>query len=90
MRQDYSGALATLQLAQHKIELDEKDILKLARLYLHKNIPYSAAQLLHKAMTDGRIKIDASNLELLANSWAAAREPEKELIYLKEGRAIEK
>jgi tetratricopeptide (TPR) repeat protein len=83
MRQDYSGALATLQLAQHKIDLEEKEILKLARLYLHKNIPYSAAQLLHKAMTDGQIKSDVSNLELLANSWAAAREPEKELHYLR-------
>ena len=82
MSESYAEALATLQLAQHRIELGEKEILKLARLYLHKNIPYSASQLLHKAMTDGRIKTNAANLELLANSWAAARQPEEELRYL--------
>lgn len=88
MQQDYTRALATLKLADQTVTLDEEQILRLARLYLHKNIPYSAARLLSKAMKDQRIKTNASNLELLANSWAAAREPDRELHYLKQAAAL--
>lgn len=82
MRSQYDSALATLQLAQHHITLGGKEILKLARLYLQQNIPFTAARLLADAMDEGRIKQSAANLELLANSWAAARKPELELRYL--------
>lgn len=84
MQEKFSDALSVLQLARHSITLQEKEILKLARLYLQKNIPYSAAKTLSDAMKDGRVAKSASNLELLANSWAAAREPELELRYLEQ------
>lgn len=82
MRGDYAAALATLQLAQYRIKLDEDEILKLARLYLQNNIPFSAAKLLEQASKDGRVKANYANLKLLADSWSAARQPEKELHYL--------
>ncbi|MGR9116611.1 MAG: tetratricopeptide repeat protein [Gammaproteobacteria bacterium] len=88
MREEYGLALTTLELARHRVEFDEREILKLARLYLNKNIPYSAAQLLDKAIKLGGIRSTASNLELLANSWAAARQPEQELHYLKQAAQL--
>ncbi|MGR9054277.1 MAG: tetratricopeptide repeat protein [Gammaproteobacteria bacterium] len=84
MRQNYAKALATLQLARYSIKLDETELLKLVGLYLHNNIPYKAAVLMQQAISEGKVKSNAANLELLANSWAAAREPDKELHYLKQ------
>jgi len=88
MRQDYPHALSTLQLAQLSIDLNEQEILKLASLYLHNNTPYNAATLLTTAIKKQRIKNTAQNLETLANSWAMAREPEKELNSLKQAIRI--
>lgn len=90
MRRDYAAALATLQLAQYRIKLGEEEIFKLARLYLQNNIPYSAAKLLEQASKDGRVKTDYSSLKLLADSWAAARQPEKELHYLTRAADMQK
>ncbi len=84
MLKDYTKALATLKLAYRAVSLEEKDILRLAQLYMYKNIPYSAAELLLSNMQQQTIKANASNLELLANSWAMAREHNKELKYLKQ------
>lgn len=90
IREDYSKALATLQLARHRLDLDEKDLVKLARLYLHVNSPYNAAQLLSQSIKTRQIKSTADNLELLANSWAAARVPDKELQYLSRAAKMKK
>lgn len=79
---DYRKALATLKLADHSVVLEEKDILRLAQLYLHNNIPFSAARVLLASLEQHKIKHNAANLELLANSWAMAREHQKELKYL--------
>jgi len=88
MLKDYTKALATLKLASHSVTLEEKDILRLAQLYLHKNIPYSAAELLLINMQKKKVKTNATNLELLANSWAMAREHKKELKYLQKAAGM--
>jgi len=84
MLKDYTKALATLKLAYRSISLEEKDILRLAQLYMHKSIPLSAAELLLGNMQKKNIKRSAANLELLANSWSMAREHKKELKFLKQ------
>lgn len=81
---DYRKALVTLKLAYHIVSLEEKGIVRLAQLYMHNDIPYSAADLILENMQKKRVKRNARNLELLANSWAMAREHEKELRYLKQ------
>jgi tetratricopeptide (TPR) repeat protein len=88
MLKDYGKALVTLKLAYKTVPLAEKDIVRLAQLYMHKNIPYSAADLLLKNMQQKKVKRNARNLELLANSWAMAREHKKELKYLKQAANI--
>lgn len=85
---DYDKALATLILVHHRFDLEEKDLLRLAQLYMHQNIPYSAAKLLTQMFKTGRIGRSAANMELLANSWALAREHEKELEVLKQVAAM--
>lgn len=82
MTENYKRALAVLRLAAHRVRLDEKEHIKLAHLYMHQGIPLAAAQLLQRAIDTRQVHSNASNFELLANSWAAARDPEKELVYL--------
>ena len=80
-------ALATLKLAYAQDMLEERDLIRLAQLYLHRNIPYSASRLLDKEIRRGRIARTAQNLELLGNSWAMARERERAIGALQEAAA---
>ncbi len=71
-------ALATLEVVYRQGRLSrEQDLLQLTQLYLGQGIPYKAARLLETEMERGRIGTDARNLELLAGTWAAARERAK-------------
>ncbi|OQK16443.1 hypothetical protein AU255_00605 [Methyloprofundus sedimenti] len=88
MLKDYAKALATLKLAYTSVSLEEKDILRLAQLYLHNAIPLTAAEVLSTNMQNKNIKSNAANLELLANSWAMAREHKKELKYLQQAATM--
>ncbi|MGH8512060.1 MAG: tetratricopeptide repeat protein, partial [Gammaproteobacteria bacterium] len=81
-------ALATLKLAYAQDMLEERDLIRLAQLYLHRNIPYSAARLLDKEIQRGRIARTAQNLELLGNSWAMARERKRTIGALQEAAAL--
>lgn len=80
-------ALATLKLAYAQDMLEERDLIRLAQLYMHRNIPYSASRLLHREIQRGRIARTAQNLELLGNSWAMARERERAIGALQEAAA---
>ncbi|MGH8513696.1 MAG: tetratricopeptide repeat protein, partial [Gammaproteobacteria bacterium] len=80
-------ALATFKLAYAQDMLEERDLIRLAQLYLHRNIPYSASRLLDKEIQRGRIARTAQNLELLGNSWAMARERERAIGALQEAAA---
>ncbi|KRT55749.1 tetratricopeptide repeat protein [endosymbiont of Ridgeia piscesae] len=68
-------ALATLELAHSRDQLKQREILWLAQLYLHQKMPQLAAQLL----ATGEAEQDQKALELLAQAWVLAREPEKAL-----------
>ena len=80
-------ALATLKLAYAQDMLEERDLIRLAQLYLHRNIPYSASRLLDKEIQRGRIARTAQNLELLGNSWAMARDRKRAIGALQEAAA---
>jgi tetratricopeptide (TPR) repeat protein len=72
---DYDTSLAVQQMAYDQGFLTEdKELRRLARSYLHRNLPYPAAVVLEKGMADGLIEADSEAYELLANSWIAARE----------------
>ncbi len=68
-------ALATLELAHSRGQLKQREILWLAQLYLHQKMPQLAVQML----ATGVAEQDQKALELLAQAWVLAREPEKAL-----------
>lgn len=74
-RGDYKESLAVQQLAYTLgLLTDDSDLRRLARSYLYHQIPYPAARVLEKGLEEGRIEPDQEVLELLGNSWIAARE----------------
>lgn len=88
-RENYKHALAVQQLAYEQGFLDEgKELERLARSYLYHELPYPAAQVLQKGIDDGVIEPDVDSLELLSNSWIAAREYEKSLGPLSQAAEI--
>jgi tetratricopeptide (TPR) repeat protein len=73
-------ALATLQLAYDQDLLDrDTELRQLAQLYLHHGLPYRAAFVLEKGLTDEIVESDAESWEMLANSWLMAQELERAL-----------
>ena len=71
-------ALAVNQLAYEQGFLTEdRELRRLGEMFLYHGLPYRAAQVLGKAMEEGRVEADADSLELLANSWLLAREPDR-------------
>ncbi|MBW2287246.1 MAG: tetratricopeptide repeat protein [Deltaproteobacteria bacterium] len=77
-REDYEHALQIQQLAYAQGLLTQDDELRrLARTYLFHQLPHPAAQVLERGLEEGRIDRDREVLELLGNSWIAAREYEK-------------
>jgi tetratricopeptide (TPR) repeat protein len=76
-------ALATLQIAYEGGFLkDDRELRHLAKLYLHREIPYAAARVLERALETGAIKDDAEAWELLADSWLYAKDYAKALAPL--------
>ena len=73
-------ALATLQLAYDQGLLDlDRELRQLAQLYLHHGLPYRAAFVLEKGLTEEIVESDAESWEMLANSWLLAQESERAL-----------
>ncbi|MEM7411830.1 MAG: tetratricopeptide repeat protein [Myxococcota bacterium] len=82
-RDNYRHALAVQQLAYKQGFLDDdKELVRLARSYLFHELPYPAAKVLQQGLEEGRVDENVDNLELLSNSWIAAREYEKSLAPL--------
>jgi tetratricopeptide (TPR) repeat protein len=70
-----SLSLAVLELAYVQGLLTrESELLNLAQMYLHHDIPYRAARVLAKALADGTVTGTSENWELLGNAWLQARE----------------
>ncbi|MCQ8185636.1 tetratricopeptide repeat protein [Parvularcula maris] len=78
-------ALAVLEVS-YKAGLitDEDKIINLAQFYYDQNNPYRGAVLLDAEMRSGTVKRTLSNLELLAQLWAAAQEQERAIAILTE------
>ncbi len=85
----YPESLAVQLLAhQQGLLSEEKELRRLARASLHQNMPHPAAQVLEQALTEGKVPRDAAALELLGNSWIAAREYERSLPPLLEAAKL--
>jgi tetratricopeptide (TPR) repeat protein len=84
-REDYRRSLAVQQVAYLQgFLVEDKELRRLARTYLFNELPYPAAKVIEKGLADGLIERDDDALELLANSWIAAREYERSLPPLRE------
>jgi tetratricopeptide (TPR) repeat protein len=88
-RGDYRDAMEIQQLAYAQGLLTENDELRrLATTYLYHQLPYPAAELLERALEEGRIERDREVLELLGNSWIAAREYDKAIEPLQQAAEL--
>jgi tetratricopeptide (TPR) repeat protein len=73
-------ALAALQLAYEQGLLDrDRELRQLAQRYLQHGLPYRAALVLEKALSEEQMASDAESWEMLANSWLLAQEQERAL-----------
>lgn len=76
--EDYPKALATLELSYMQGYLvKESEVKTLIQLYSSNQIPFKAATLLEKHMSEGLIPRDHKNLETLANAWHSAMHIDK-------------
>jgi tetratricopeptide (TPR) repeat protein len=88
-RGDYKHALELQQLAYAQGLLTQGDELRrLARTYLFHQLPHSAAEVLERGLEEGRIEPDREVLELIGNSWIAAREYEKAIEPLQQAAEL--
>lgn len=78
-------ALATLRVAYERNVLKKGANQKLlAQLMLQYEMPYQAAQVLHKAMDKKLVKSTSKNLRTLASAWSQAREQKNALKTLQQ------
>jgi tetratricopeptide (TPR) repeat protein len=88
-REDYRTSLAVQQVAYAQgLLTEDKELRRLARSYLYRELPYPAAKVLEKALEDGTIARDPEAFELLANSWIAAREYDRSLAPLQKAAEL--
>jgi tetratricopeptide (TPR) repeat protein len=74
-RDDYETAFSIQQLAYAQgLLTEDSELRRLARSYLYHQLPEPAARILEKELAADRIESDREVLELLGNSWIAARE----------------
>ncbi len=87
--ENYPASLAVQQLAYRQGLLTrDKDLLRLVRSSLHQGMPFWAAQLLQHELAKKRLERDPKTLEMLANSWIAARDYELSLPALREAASL--
>lgn len=86
----YENALVPLQLAytQDLLTLDP-ELRRLAQLMMFLELPYRSALALEGGFDSGVIKTDIDGLELLSNSWIAAREYEKSVVPLEKAADLD-
>jgi tetratricopeptide (TPR) repeat protein len=70
-------ALAVLELAERRALLGEAERLQLVRLYAYLGMPYQAAEFLSAKIEEGTIKANLEVWDLLAYSFAHAKENER-------------
>jgi len=68
-------SLAVQQIAYERGHLDQhRELVRLAQTYLYHGLPYRAALVMEKGLSDGTVESKRETWELLANSWLNARE----------------
>jgi tetratricopeptide (TPR) repeat protein len=73
--EDMSSALVIMQMAYHAGLLSEgSEYQRLADFMMVNDMPYSAGELITKAIDEKKIEPDLKTWESLSNSWIAARE----------------
>lgn len=78
-------ALAALEVAYRMGDVTEpSDLKRLAQLYLFNGVPYEAARVVERALSEGKLPRDHDNYELLASAWLQAREVDKALPTLRQ------
>lgn len=76
-------ALVAMQVADRTGLLDDKtDQLRLAQLEFSEDLPIRAAERLENAIERGAIEADQKTLEVLSNTWLAARDRERSIAPL--------
>jgi tetratricopeptide (TPR) repeat protein len=87
--EDMENALVVMQMANHAGLLTQGSELKNLASYMQiQNMPYSAAELLTKAMDDKKLETNFENLDSLANAWIAAAEYKKALPVFEKASAL--
>ena len=82
-------ARAIVQLAYRQGLLDQdREIRALTRLLLANGLPYEAAAVLEKGMTDAVIPKQEDSYELLTNAFLQAREEDRALVPLTQGAEV--
>jgi len=66
----------------------ESELVTMAQLFMQREVPYKAGQLLEKEMASGRVSKDAKNYRLLSQAWQLSMEDEKAIPALKEAARL--
>lgn len=66
----------------------ESELVTMAQLFMQREVPYKAGQLLEKEMAAGRVSKDAKNYRLLSQAWQLSMEDEKAIPALKEAARL--
>jgi tetratricopeptide (TPR) repeat protein len=76
-------SLAAQQLAHAQgLLTTDRELTRLAQLYLFNDLPFAAARVIQQGLDDGLVEDKSSNWRLHGDAWLAAREYEKALAPL--------
>ena len=66
----------------------ESELVTMAQLFMQREVPYKAGQLLEKEMAAGRVSKNAKNYRLLSQAWQLSMEDEKAIPALQEAARL--
>ena len=66
----------------------EAELVTMAQLFMQREIPYKAGELLEKEMASGRVAKNAKNYRLLSQAWQLSMEDEKAIPALREAARL--
>jgi tetratricopeptide (TPR) repeat protein len=66
----------------------ESELVTMAQLFMQREVPYKAGQLLEKEMASGRVSKNAKNYRLLSQAWQLSMEDEKAVPALTEAARL--
>ena len=66
----------------------DSELVTMAQLFMQREVPYKAGQLLEKEMQAGRVPKNAKNYRLLSQAWQLSMEDEKAIPALKEAARL--